>query len=311
MRRVSRRGGLVARRAFLDPVPLDDHADVRCPDLHDFCLPRRPHRAHTEQVDPPVATTTATSQPSTTREPQPLTSHRRLRSSHCLRNVLQSRSMTQRSRDEMDHLRSLIIADPNEVYRIGVKSLLADLDWAAVVGEAVDEQGLLQLLESARPDLVLLDPSVAEQSDPNIQIIERVRALAPDVKVVVVADVPETHIRRAIELGADACLAKAAGSQELAAALHLVANGRHYIQAELLGSLLDGGAADGPPPSLSTQQLTILQLLARGSRNNQIAREIGMSATTVKSHLRLIYSLLSVSSRAEAAAAAVRLGMVP
>lgn len=203
----------------------------------------------------------------------------------------------------------LIIADPNEVFRIGVKSLLADLEWAAVVGEAVDEQGLAELLQSARADLVLLDPSIVQASNHDIQVIERIRALVPSIDVVVVTDAPHALIRRAIELGAAACLTKTARGEELAAALRLVANGGNYVQAELIAPLLNGAPHENP--SLSTQQLMILQFVSRGLKNKQIASEFGMSVTTVKSHLRLIYSLLAVSSRAEAAAAAVRLGIAP
>ena len=204
----------------------------------------------------------------------------------------------------------MIIAEPNEVYRLGVKSLLADLEWAAVVGETVDEEGLEELLASIPVDLVLLDPGIARSSEADVHVIERVRALAPDVGVVVITDAPHAHVRNAIEMGADACLTKTAGGEELAAALRLVANGRRYIQAELLGPLLNGSPHDRPSPGLSTQQLTMLRLVAQGLRNKQIATEFGMSLTTVKSHLRLIYSQLAVSSRAEAAAAAVRLGIV-
>ena len=210
---------------------------------------------------------------------------------------------------EGEHRIRMIIADPNEVYRLGVKSL-AGLEWTAVVGEAVDEEGLEELLAAIPVDMVLLDPGIARASDDRFQIIERIRALAPDVAVVVVTDAPHAHIRSAIELGANACLTKTAGGEELAAALRLVANGRHYIQAELLGPLLNGAAFDGRLPGLSRQQLTILRLVSRGLKNKQIASEFGMSVTTVKSHLRLIYSQLAVSTRAEAAAAAVRLGIV-
>jgi DNA-binding NarL/FixJ family response regulator len=204
----------------------------------------------------------------------------------------------------------MVIADANDVYRMGVKSLVSDLDCAGVVGEAVDMEGLERLLEAIRVDLVLLDPGIAPSLDDDVSVIERVRVLAPGVRVVVVTDAPVAHIRRAIELGANACLTKTAAAEELAAALRLAANGRSYIQPELIAPLLDGASHAGPPPALSRLQLTILQLVARGLKNKQIASESGMSVTTVKSHLRLIYSLLAVSNRVEAAAAAVRLGLV-
>lgn len=202
----------------------------------------------------------------------------------------------------------VIIADPNDLYRAGVKSVLAGRAWAEVVGEAGDEEALVDLLEATRPDMVLLDPGIANGSDS--ETVAQVRRLVPDARVVVVTDATNGHIRRIVQSGADGCLLKAAGAEELTAALRLIADGHQYVQAALVGLLLGGGSSDGRSARLSAQHVEILRLVSRGLKNKQVAREFGMSMTSLKSHLRLIYAHLDVSSRVEAAAAAVRLGIV-
>jgi DNA-binding NarL/FixJ family response regulator len=89
-------------------------------------------------------------------------------------------------------------------------------------------------------------------------------------------------------------------------------DGHFYLQAKLVNTLGDLSAA--PPSQLwirqSSQQQRILQLLTQGLKNKQIARQLGISETTVKSQLRVIYSQLDASSRVEAVAAALRFGLV-
>jgi DNA-binding NarL/FixJ family response regulator len=204
----------------------------------------------------------------------------------------------------------LIVADPNEIYRIGVRSLLDSLDWVAVIGEAADEPGLTALLRTAGADLVLLDPRIARSNGDEAHVIERVRALAPDVRVVVVTDASREQIVTSIELGASGCVIRAADGEEVVAALQLVAQGRHYIQPDLIGPLLNRRPPNRQSAGLSAQQLGMLRLVSRGLKNRELASAFDVSLTTVKSQLRLIYAHLGVSSRAEAAAAAVRLEIV-
>jgi DNA-binding NarL/FixJ family response regulator len=203
----------------------------------------------------------------------------------------------------------LIIADGQEVYREGVKSLLADCDWVEVVGEADDGAALLKLMESVTADVALVDIGISD--GPSLQVVEGLREVAPEVRVVIVT-VADDHVREAIELGVDAYLLKSAAAHELTAALRLVADGHHYIQAELVNTLRDPSAAlsDRLWHRRSPQQQRILQLVTQGMKNKQIARQLGISETTVKSQLRVIYSHLEASSRVEAVAAALRLGIV-
>jgi len=205
----------------------------------------------------------------------------------------------------------LIIADAQEVYREGVKSLLARFDWVEVVGEADDYETLSELLESATADAVLLDAALPD--GPWLQVVARVRAVAPEVRVVILAAADDqVHLRRAIEAGVNAYLLKRAAAHEFATALRLVAEGHFYVQSGIIETLGDRPAE--PLVKLSAerspQQRRVLDLMTQGLKNKQIASELGISETTVKSQLRVIYSHLDASSRVEAVAAALRLGIV-
>jgi DNA-binding NarL/FixJ family response regulator len=195
--------------------------------------------------------------------------------------------------------------------REGVKAVLGTLAWVEVVGEAGDDVSLFELIESTEADAVLLDPGISR--GPQLHAIERVLELAPEVRVIIMATLAEhKQIRAAIELGAQAYVLKTVTSNELATALRLVADGRNYVQGELVTALVDPPAtsSDRPGDRLAQHHLRILQLVAQGLKNKQLAAELDMSETTVKSHLRVIFSHLDVSSRVEAVTAAFRHGIL-
>jgi len=205
----------------------------------------------------------------------------------------------------------LILADDQPVYREGVKSLLANSEWVDIVGEADDEVALLELLECGVASAVLLDPGISGGA--GIHIIERMRDLVPELRVVIITGLDDhAHVKKAIESGVEGYLLRSIDAYEIATALRMVADGHHYIQAELVNTLVDPSAAslDRLRERPSPQQLRILQLVTQGLTNKQIARGLGISETTVKSQLRVIYSRLDASSRAEAVATALRLGIV-
>lgn len=199
----------------------------------------------------------------------------------------------------------LAIADVHMLCREGVKSVLGGLDWVKVVGEAADEEALFDLLDSTPTDAVLLDPGISRGSD--LEAVERILALAPEVCVIIMATLAEhKHIRDAIELGAQAYVLKTATSDELATALRMVADGRNYIQGDLVGTLVHPPATSSARPRLSRQHLRILQLVSEGLSNRQLANALETSETSIKSQLRVIYSQLGASSRVEAVAVALR-----
>ena len=163
--------------------------------------------------------------------------------------------------------------------------------------------------------LVLIDLDLPDSS--GTDSLPRLRACAPEVRLVVLsADERRATVERAIELGASGFVPKTAQSDVLTQALRIILDGGVYLPAQRQ-ALQRGTQAAQPeddPVSelhdvLSARQLQVLQLLIAGKSNKLICRELGLSESTVKTHLDAIFRRLQVSNRTQAVMAAARLGL--
>lgn len=206
----------------------------------------------------------------------------------------------------------LVIADDHRIVREGLVLMLSDVGDIEIVGEAEDGASLLELLADVDADAVLLDvrmPGVG-----GLEALPELRDTHPNVRVVILSmhDEP-AYVAKAVELGASAYLLKNTDREELSKALHLVTEGKAYIQAELTGALVDrlsGNQEESETFSVSPRVAEVLTLLALGYENKQIASELGIAEATVKTYLRSLYEELNVRNRAEAVAVALRLGLI-
>lgn len=206
----------------------------------------------------------------------------------------------------------LVIADDHRIVREGLVLMLSDVGDIEIVGEAEDGASLLELLADVNADAVLLDvrmPGVG-----GLEALPELRKTHPNVRVVILSmhDEP-AYVAKAVELGASAYLLKNTDREELSKALHLVTEGKAYIQAELTGALVDrlsGNQEESETFSVSPRVAEVLTLLALGYENKQIASELGIAEATVKTYLRSLYEELNVRNRAEAVAVALRLGLI-
>jgi DNA-binding NarL/FixJ family response regulator len=159
-------------------------------------------------------------------------------------------------------------------------------------------------------DVVLLDVRMPGMS--GFEVLERIGRDMPQVRVLMLSmhDQPG-YVRRAVELGAAGYLLKSSGREELLRAIRTVADGGVYLQGELMEPLVaDVTGTSGPPGRISPRERQVLQLIANGYENKQVATELGLSEATVKSYLRGIFERLEVTSRAEAVAVGLRLGVI-
>jgi DNA-binding NarL/FixJ family response regulator len=121
------------------------------------------------------------------------------------------------------------------------------------------------------------------------------------------------YVRRAVELGADGYLLKSVDREELKRALRAVDSGQSYIQGELTGPLIASIAeprSAGPIGDVDAEGKLMLELLAEGLDNQQLAERLDLSEPAVKAKLRRIYRILGVKRRSEAVAVALRLGLI-
>ena len=204
----------------------------------------------------------------------------------------------------------IVIADDHRVVREGIRYMLSDETDIEIVGEAETGDELLGIVESEPVDVALLDVRMPGMS--GFDVLERLVEIAPQVRVLMLSmhDQP-AYVRRAMELGAAGYVLKSAGRDELLTALRVVAGDGTYLPSELMEPLIAGvtGRA-GPTGKLSPRERQVLQLVADGYENKQIAAELELSEATVKTYLRGVFERLEVSSRAEAVAVGLRLGVI-
>lgn len=202
----------------------------------------------------------------------------------------------------------VLIVDDHWAVRDGLRWAFSDTGAIDIVGAAASGSELGELLSAGvDPDIVVLDIQLDGES--GLDVLAWLRATHPGISVVMLSmhDDP-VFVRRSIEVGAHGYVLKSAGSEELSRALEVVASGGTYIQGEITRGLLQP-AGDGRP-HLSPRELEIIALIADGLENKQIARRLGISEATVKTHLRNAFERLDVTSRSEAVAASLRWGLI-
>ena len=213
----------------------------------------------------------------------------------------------------------VLIADDHTLFRRGIAAALANQAELAVVGEAVDGLEAIKKAKELIPDVVLMDLNM-----PNCSGLEATQALQsemPQVKILVltVSD-SESDLFAAIKFGARGYLLKKAEPEELVHAIVSVAEGGVMVSPLMATKLLaefndlTAGAQKEVPEQaeahLSPREGEVLQLVAKGSTNKEIADSLFISENTVKTHLQNIMEKLHLANRSQAAAYAVKKGLV-
>lgn len=194
----------------------------------------------------------------------------------------------------------LISADAQAIFRAGIRQICSTFPDIELVAEAGRSADVLTLCERLRPDLVLLDGALPGA----LSLIAQMRQQYPVVGVMVLVDrVDETLLRCGLQLGVVGYLLKQIDAFDLVQAIRSAAGGLLTIDPEIAALAVvaqDSMAIDQEP--LSDREQAVLSLLLQGISNNDIAGRLRISPSTVKFHLRNIYSKLGVRSRAEALA---------
>lgn len=206
----------------------------------------------------------------------------------------------------------ILIADDHTLVRQGLLALLQGETDITVVGEAANGLEAVALVKELQPDVLLLDISM-----PGMNGIEVARSLQKEhsqTKVILLTMHEEAeYFFQAIAIGASGYVVKGASSDELMIAIHSVLQGGMYLQPSLAGELVTdylrtqkNAAYDG----LTPREAEILQLIANGSSNKQIADELSISVTTVQTHRSNFMEKLDLHSQADLFRYAVRKGIL-
>lgn len=194
----------------------------------------------------------------------------------------------------------LISADAQAIFRAGIRQICSTFPDIEFVGEASRSADVLTLCERLCPDLVLLDGALPGA----LSLIAQMRQQCPSVGIMVLVDrVDETLLRRGLQLGVVGYLLKQVDAFDLVQAIRSAAGGLLTIDPEIAAlAIVAQDGMDIDQEALSDREQAVLNLLLQGISNNAIAGRLRISPSTVKFHLRNIYSKLGVRSRAEALA---------
>lgn len=195
----------------------------------------------------------------------------------------------------------VLIADDHAIVRHGLCALLGTERGIEVVGEAKDGNEAVARTKQLAPDVVIMD-IVMPRKD-GVEATEEIRAAVPSAKIVVLTSFGTSDkISRAIEAGATGALMKTAEDRELLSAIRTVASGGRVISPAVRKLI----STDPPAPELTPRQLEILQAMARGLTNKDIAKMFNIRTDGVNEHVLAILAKLGAANRTEAVATAIR-----
>jgi two-component system, NarL family, response regulator NreC len=210
----------------------------------------------------------------------------------------------------------ILLADDHTVMRDGLRALLERQPDMAVVGEAADGRDCVRLAEEQQPDVVVMDIAM-----PNMNGIEATRRITTDnphtAVVILSMHQDESYVLRALKSGAKGYLLKDSLRSDVLEAIRAVARGRSFLtrkigrmlQEDYVRELSDRGLEDSYD-LLTDREREILQLVAEGRQNKEVARLLNVSLTTVETHRMHILQKLGLHSVPELILYAVRKGII-
>ena len=203
----------------------------------------------------------------------------------------------------------ILIADDHEVVRQGLKMFLAMDGDFEIVGEASNGQEAIDLLATLDVDVVLMDLLMPVLS--GIEAIPIIRQRYPDIEVIALTSVLDNgSVVKAVRAGAIGYLLKDANSADLIQSIKAAAVGQVQLSPKAAALLVQEVQVPESPESLTKRELDVLQLLAEGLSNREIADTLVLGEKTIKTHVSNILSKLHLNSRTQAALYAVRIGLV-
>ncbi len=209
----------------------------------------------------------------------------------------------------------ILLADDHTLFREGLSLLLEDLPYPVDVGQAGCVQDVLDRLQTAEYDLILLDLLMPGMD--HFAGVRAIRGMAPNTPIAVVSmlDSP-SDVRKTIDAGASGFIPKSSSPKLMLQAIELILSGGVYLPPAVLRGSVNGreGIREETPGvgsvKLTRRQEAVLRELAQGKSNKQIAYALDLSEATVKVHIAAIMRTLKAQNRTQVVLAATQLGLI-
>jgi len=199
----------------------------------------------------------------------------------------------------MTELIRILIADDHYVVRKGLATLLVPRNGTEVVGEAATGREAVELARALQPDVILMDMIMPEMDGP--EAIACIKQENPNARILVITSFGDSkQVSAAIQAGALGYLLKDASPDDLLHAIRTVYRGNLVVPQDLAVKLMQPQPAAPALDQLTERETDVLRLLAQGQSNQEIARNLHISTTTVRSHVSSILMKLGVSNRTQA-----------
>lgn len=209
------------------------------------------------------------------------------------------------SRSMTDEPIRILLVDDHTIMREGVASVLTSHGGFEVVGQAGDGATALRLFNEVNPDVSIVDLRMTPMD--GVDVTKAMRAINPQAKIIVLTTYDtDEEVFRGLRAGAASYLLKDVDSAQLMTAIRTVHAGRKSISPEIAAKLADHIASD----QLTARQQEVLNCLAEGKSNLEIAHTLYISEGTVKAHVKAILQKLEARDRTQAITIAIKRGMV-
>lgn len=204
----------------------------------------------------------------------------------------------------------VLLVDDHAMVRRGLAVMLQAFDDLSLAGEAATGAEALRLCAEQRPDVVLMDLQLPDMS--GAEAARAIRQRHPEIQVIALTSYKDpAWVQAALRSGAIGYLLKDIPIDDLAAAIRAARAGRRTLAPEATQALVEAAAQPAPPGhDLTAREREVLRLLVQGLDNVAIADRLGVSRSTIKTHVSSVLSKLGAASRTEAVAIALRQGLV-